>query len=644
MNTCRIGFFTAEAIGVKWFSLAVVRDRNCNFYSVEVLPDNQAFAESSTIKSCFELPKTDFIKKRQYGELEDGTYISAIGDKELTNATNVNISLIHTRIDQPEWQFIERQISLYFRSHKFAFVNGTIATLNLINGKTVRFLIETTIKQPKFYVFAPATKINYIQSKNTNNVYAFPTFVHTASILKKYISYSMYNAAEAPKGLFNLQVTKMNQQPTTEKFNPHPKGCIICGAEGSGRSFLTQYIADEMNLRFLVIDADPFMSYQITFPELSQEITPKTIVHLKNFDQHFSGDQTPFEIRLISQLLALIDDSKQVFFVMTAISKDSLPNSLLTSKRLGFNIVIPPLSTKDIQFIIGSKFSQEIIDTALGSTTAQLIAAAETGDQSELYDSLQSEGVIKGSVSQTNWEDIGGLSETKKAVREAVEWPLTRTKDLNNFGIKPPRGVLLHGPPGCGKTMIARAIATSLSSSFFSISAASVFQMYLGESERVIRDLFALARQKAPAVIFIDEIDAMVGKRGQFTGVSERVLSTFLNEMDGVTTLQDVVVVAATNRLKALDEALCRPGRFDCIIEVLPSQTIQDIAEILQICTKKMPIEDNVIEEISQIIPLGTSGAEIDNFCREAALLALHDGSEKISCKHFYNIMNKHRL
>jgi transitional endoplasmic reticulum ATPase len=302
-------------------------------------------------------------------------------------------------------------------------------------------------------------------------------------------------------------------------------------------------------------------------------------------------------------------------------------------------LIVPPLSNADLRAIFAGKFDQNIVDAAAGLPLSKVIHATSADD---IYDASSVEH-IHASVAQTQWEDIGGLAATKSLVRESVEWPLTRKKEFQEFGVQPPRDILLYGPPGCGKTMIARAIATSLSSSFFAISAASVFQMYLGESERVVRELFALARQKAPAVIFIDEIDTMVGKRGQATGVSERVLSTFLNEMDGITMLTDVIVVAATNREKALDEALCRPGRFDCLIEMKPPQTESDIREVLAICTRKMPLQHRVVEEVAKIIQIGTSGAEIDNFCREAALRALNDDAEVVTLEHFREVISRVR-
>ena len=611
-------------------SLGIVRDRNGYFYSVELIPDSQVFCESSRNESRFELPANEFIKSRNYAELEDGTFVSPIDDNELSTCSAVTATLINRRVDQPEWTYVEKALSGYLRHHRVAFVNGTLFTTRLITGKTVQLKLDVTSRQPKLFILTSTTRITYVHGENAENVVEYPSLKGPVEMLKKYVIFSLFNSNKIPGPL--------DRPSDGNKRNIHPKGCIISGSEGSGRGFLVKHVADLLKLRFMEIDAESFQSHLVTFPQLSVTISPKTIVLLKNFDMHLEGTQSSFERRIVNQLSNLIDRSAQVFFAMTVISKDTIPDSLVSCKRLGFTLSIPPLSNIDLHTILGSKFDQSVIDAAVGLHISDIVHA---NDASDIYEaiSIENQSSIQGSVAKTDWSDIGGLSETKRIVREAVEWPIARAKELKEFGIKPPRGVLLYGPPGCGKTMIARAIATSLSSSFFSISAAAVFQMYLGESERVIRELFALARQKSPAVIFIDEIDAMVGKRGNVTGVSERVLSTFLNEMDGISTLSDVVVVAATNRKDSLDEALCRPGRFDCLVEVLPSQTIEDVEAIFKVCARKMPVSESTINEISKFIPIGSSGAEIDNLCREAALCALNMNSHEILPAHFLKVI-----
>ncbi|OHT08183.1 ATPase, AAA family protein [Tritrichomonas foetus] len=647
---CSIGYFTADALEIKWGSLAVVRDRAGNFYSCELYPDNQVFAESSTNLSCFELPPIPLVKSRQYAELPDGTFVSIIKDNEIVSSSQMTATLLNTSIEQPEWTFVEKQLNSFLRGHPVPLANGTKISFNLLTNQIIQLQVENKSTLPKFFKITPTTKITFVHNHHSTNLIEYPSFVELTEKLNKYINYSIYNSAKPPKlvgfqGFMKSSTTTTNNNSKKNLPNYHPKGVMIAGANGSGRGTLVRNSADKLNLRFHEIDADKFNSTQLTYPELMVKISPKTVVLLRNFDNIVSGESTSFQKRVLTHLTNLIDKSHEVFFAMTVLSMESIPTTLQTAKRLSYSIVVPPLSNNDIRCILPPTFSKSAFTIASGLPTSALINARESNNENELFDSLSSsEGSqIRSSIAETKWSDIGGLSSTKVAVREAVEWPLTRSNELKQFGIQPPKGVLLYGPPGCGKTMIARAIATSLSSSFFAISAASVFQMYLGESERIVRELFALARQKSPAVIFIDEIDAMVGKRGKVTGVSERVLSTFLNEMDGVNSLNDVVVVAATNRKDALDEALCRPGRFDCLIEVKPCSCEEDVKEVLDVCTRKMPIDDDVLENASKLIKIGTSGAEIDNICREAALLALNRGEETISLNCFETIIGKYQ-
>jgi ATP-dependent 26S proteasome regulatory subunit len=611
MGSCRLGYCTADEIGVKWTSLGIVRAPNFRFYAVEFIPDRQVFSSAAIVQSSFELPPIDFIKARRYAELPDGSFVSTIDSKEISPCTSITATLLDAKIDFPEWQFVERGLSRYIRDHRLALVNDTLLTTEIANGQTVRLRLAQSQRTPKLFVVGPSTTISYIHASRAPGAIEFPTFRDLADRLQRFAA----NSLDA-------------------KQTVHSKGCVISGASGSGRSFLVRYVADRMRLRFLEIDAEAFETTELVFQPLSQKVPKQTIVLLKSFDGHLLNRDSPFERRLVSQLSALIDRSSQVFFAMTVLAAQ-IPGALQTASRLGFALIVPPLSRRDMEAILSPRFDQSVIDSAIGLPLSALVG----GDLADAIGSAH-RSHIRGSVAHTEWADIGGLAETKRIVRESVEWPLTRARELRALGIRPPRGVLLHGPPGCGKTMIARAIATSLSSAFFAVSAASLFQMYLGESERVVRELFALARQSAPAVIFIDEIDAMVGKRGHVTGVSERVLSTFLNEMDGVTQLSDVIVVAATNRKDALDEALCRPGRFDCLVEMKAPESAEEIRDVLSICARKMPLEDGLLDEVAALIRPGSSGAEIDNVCREAALCALQDESDLVTIAHFRRILS----
>ena len=228
-------------------------------------------------------------------------------------------------------------------------------------------------------------------------------------------------------------------------------------------------------------------------------------------------------------------------------------------------------------------------------------------------------------VPTVHWDDIGGLEEAKQELKEAVEWPLKTPEIFKRLGIKPPKGILIYGPPGCGKTLLARGVATESEANFITIKGPEVFSKWVGESEKAIREVFRKARMAAPAVIFFDEIDSLSPRRGagfSDSGVTERVISQLLTEMDGLITLEDIVVIAATNRPDLVDPAVLRPGRFDRLIYV-PEPDEKGRLRIFQIYTRGMPMAKDV--NLAQLATLtkSYSGADIEALCRESAMRAL---------------------
>ncbi|MEM4396401.1 MAG: CDC48 family AAA ATPase [Candidatus Woesearchaeota archaeon] len=229
---------------------------------------------------------------------------------------------------------------------------------------------------------------------------------------------------------------------------------------------------------------------------------------------------------------------------------------------------------------------------------------------------------------KTKWDDIGGLEDAKKRLKEVVELPLKHPEIFEEAGIKPPKGIILVGPPGTGKTLLAKAVANESNANFIAIKGPELFSKWVGESEKHIRDVFKRARTMAPAIIFFDEFDALAPRRSSFGHeVTERVVNQLLTELDGIEELNKVVVIAATNRLDLIDPALLRPGRFDYIIE-LPMPDERTRLEILKVHTRNMPLDNDVdLEELARKTE-NLSGADIEALCKEAAMEAVRQKLE----------------
>ncbi|QVL36144.1 CDC48 family AAA ATPase [Aminirod propionatiphilus] len=229
-------------------------------------------------------------------------------------------------------------------------------------------------------------------------------------------------------------------------------------------------------------------------------------------------------------------------------------------------------------------------------------------------------------VPDVSWEDVGGLREIKRQLSEAVAWPLKHGELLASVGLRPPKGILLSGSPGLGKTLVVKAMANESEINFISVKGSELLSKYVGESEKGVREVFRKARQASPCILFFDEFDSLVPLRHSFgdSQVIDRVISQFLSEMDGIEELKDVLVLAASNRQDLIDPAIIRPGRFDLILNFnLPDK--DDRIEILKIHSKKMPLDGDVsLEEISMRTE-DFSGAELKQLCQEAARLALRE-------------------
>ncbi|MCD5409598.1 MAG: proteasome-activating nucleotidase [Methanocellales archaeon] len=243
-----------------------------------------------------------------------------------------------------------------------------------------------------------------------------------------------------------------------------------------------------------------------------------------------------------------------------------------------------------------------------------------------------------------DYGDIGGLMEQIDELREAVELPLTKPEIFAKVGIEPPNGVLLHGPPGSGKTMLGKAVAKRTNATFIRAVGSELVQKYIGEGARLVRELFKMAREKAPSIIFIDELDAIGAKRIESATSGDRevqrTLMQLLAEMDGFDARGDVKILAATNRIDILDRALLRPGRFDRVVEV-PLPDFEARAEIFKIHTKDMGLADGIDFEYLASITDGASGADIKAITMEAGMFAIRDERDSITATDFDSAVKK---
>lgn len=242
------------------------------------------------------------------------------------------------------------------------------------------------------------------------------------------------------------------------------------------------------------------------------------------------------------------------------------------------------------------------------------------------------------------FEQIGGLKNEIEEVREAVEYPLTRPEVFERIGVEPPKGILLYGPPGTGKTLIAKAVAHQAKATFIRMSGSELVHKYIGEGAQLVRELFTLARERAPSIVFIDEIDA-IGSTRTNDGTSgsaevQRTLMQLLAEMDGFDNRGDVRIMAATNRVDMLDAALLRPGRFDRIIGI-PLPDTDGRREIFRIHTKKLMLSHDVDHEELLALSEDTTGAEIQAICREAGMIAVRREAESVSQEDFLEAVKK---
>ncbi|KAK2636041.1 hypothetical protein Ddye_030833 [Dipteronia dyeriana] len=477
-----------------------------------------------------------------------------------------------------------------------------------------------------------------------------------------------------------------------------PRGLLLYGPPGTGKTSLVRAVVQECDAHLTVISphsvhkAHAGESEKVlreAFKEASSHAMSgkPSVVFIDEIDALCPrrDHRREQDVRLASQLFTLMDSNKpsstsipHVVVVASTNRVDAIDPALRRSGRFDaeievtvpteeerFEILklyakkIPLEANVDLQAIAASCNGYVGADLEALCREATMSAVKRSSDADEcasvlcvtMEDWKHARSVVGPSITRgvtveipkVSWEDIGGLRDLKKKLQQAVEWPIKHSDAFSRLGVSPVRGVLLHGPPGCSKTTLAKAAAHAAQASFFSLSGAELYSMYVGESEALLRDTFRRARLAAPSIIFFDEADVVAAKRGGSSSsniaVGERLLSTLLTEMDGLEQAKGILVLAATNRPHAIDAALMRPGRFDLVLYV-PPPDLEARHEILRVHTRNMKVGDDVdLRGIAEDTELFT-GAELEGLCREAGIVALRENiSATVVCnRHFQTV------
>jgi transitional endoplasmic reticulum ATPase len=469
-----------------------------------------------------------------------------------------------------------------------------------------------------------------------------------------------------------------------------PKGVLLHGPPGTGKTLMAKAVANEIDAYFTDISGPEIMSKyygesEEQLREIFEEATENApaIVFIDEIDSiapkrgETSGD---VERRVVAQLLSLMDgleERGQVTVIGATNRLDSLDPALRRGGRFDREIEIgvpdkdgrlevlqvhtrgmPLVDDIDLEQYAESthgfvgadleSLAKESAMNALRRVRPQLDLEQDEID-ADVLDSLEVterdfKEALKGiqpsamrevfvEVPDVTWDQVGGLEDTKERLRETIQWPLDYPDVFEQMDLNAPKGVLLYGPPGTGKTLMAKAVANEAQSNFISIKGPELLNKYVGESEKGVREVFEKARSNAPTVIFFDEIDSIAGERGQRmgdSGVGERVVSQLLTELDGLEELEDVVVVATTNRPDLIDSALLRPGRLDRHVHV-PVPDEEARRAIFAVHSGRKPLADDVdLDELARRTD-GYVGADIEAVCREASMAATREFINSVS-------------
>ena len=481
-----------------------------------------------------------------------------------------------------------------------------------------------------------------------------------------------------------------------------PKGVLLHGPPGTGKTMIAKAVATEVNAHFKSINGPEIISkYYGESEKQLREIFDEAadnapaIIFIDEIDsicpkrEDVSGE---VERRVVAQMLTLMDGMQgrdNVVVIGATNRRDAIDPALRRPGRFDREIEIGvpdrdgrseimdvhtrqmPISDDfEINWVLDNTYGfvgadlaalvREAAMRALRRYLPEIVLEEETippevlekmevrmKDFQDAIKDVEPSALreIYVEIPEVTWEEVGGLDEFKDRLKESVEWPLTKPELFEHFGIKPPRGIVLFGAPGTGKTLLAKAIANEAQANFISIKGPEMISKWVGESERAIREIFKKAKQSAPAIIFLDEFESIASMRSssgtECSDVGNRVVNQLLASMDGVESLDGVIVVAATNRPEMIDPALLRSGRFERVLHVPPPDAGAREA-IFKIHSEDMPLSKFSLKDIIGGLD-GFTGADIEAVCREAALICMRAGKKKVTKTHFEEAINRVR-